>query len=1029
MSEEKTQKESLRNTITADGSVYDTQGNRIFASNSGIDMCCLYDERGRKKYERYEEAWYTNAAFFDYDEHDRISTEARISCEYGEWSGQKLSHKYRLLGDGQEEDNVHIEQLTDVEIAELQTQDDNNLKNVLEERDRILSEMVEKTQKENGSSGSFKYRVAQVMAGEYRVDDIVPVCRTPSLIRSVGFSDGDIVITQKHIRNCLAPEEKTEDKEHRHDLPIDFMDNLPNYIAEPAMILSSLSHPSDSIVLVTDCKDKKDRPIIIALKDDGKGTVGGKVISCNVVTSTYGKDGFTNFLNGSLKRGGMLYYNEKKSRDLVVSAGLRLPRLLANYDSDTIIRRYNENVNTLSQEILQDPESYSSDGYGKTLYRPDGKPFAYSDPDGRQKLYEYEKDNYGEESLSSMTVIFPDGRSEITRYDTYGYGDVVGIERKDAHGLTMYKYSKKWSGEREASYEYSEDVKKYGVMQIDEYNLPYTSAHVKEHEREDGSESYYDKYSETWEEKDIYGNRILLKKNVYGDDGVTPNKYDSYENRREYDRRGNVTSSVTKDHGKDITATVSTYYTSSEWYDYYNLTPEETDEETDGESETPIKSEISRKTDGRITVKEYAINGEYNGEYSRAEFASDGSVTEFRSADGKEYTGESAQKAYLENNPDAPIYNEIADKLNTLMQSVSPKTENAEQKEKTQKEKATDSSFVSSPQQAQPLKDDAPRPPFKAENIPQELKDKPQWAAYSRKGRKPNGHYDKKIYDCNRYDRNPETNSMYWASHSNPATWADFNKAVAYKNKIKRDGVSVALKNTGVMCIDLDNSFDADGKLTPHAAKMIELAGGTYAEKSSSGEGLHIFVHGNRPEGYRIKNDLFDLEVFDDTDNRFISMTGDMLEGASRKILPASSELMSLLRAELIPRQESTVKPLDVSMSPSDSELMKRIESSKRGMEFSALNRGELLYTKSDGTPDHSKCDYAYCNMVLFFNGGDVDQAVRLIKSSGLHRQNKPDKYYELTARNALSGLSKVYTPKSNVGRKDSKPSKPNERG
>ena len=145
----------------------------------------------------------------------------------------------------------------------------------------------------------------------------------------------------------------------------------------------------DSIVLVTDCKDKRDRPIVVALKNAGKGTVGGKVIDCNVVTSTYGRNGFTEFLNNSLKNNCLLYCDIKKSRDSVVSAGLRLPGLLANLDSMTIIRRYNENVNTFKQKILRNPKYYMPENYGQTLYRPDGLPFAYVDPDGRQRLIEY----------------------------------------------------------------------------------------------------------------------------------------------------------------------------------------------------------------------------------------------------------------------------------------------------------------------------------------------------------------------------------------------------------------------------------------------------------------------------------------------------------------------------------------------------------------------------------------------------------------------------------------------------------------
>lgn len=238
---------------------------------------------------------------------------------------------------------------------------------------------------------TFKERVAQVLSGKFKEFDTVHVCVTPQLIRDIGFSDGDIVITQKHIRNCLSTEKTSTSKEHHHDLPIDFMDNLPKYIESPAMVLSSLTQ-KDSVVLVTDCKDKKDRPIIVALKSDGIGRSNGRLISCNVLTSTYGKDSFESFLNNSIKQNGLLYFNEKRSRNLVVSAGFQLPRVLAKYDSDIIIRRFDEIVNPLPENNSQ---NYLPDKYGTMLTRPDGKPFAYADPDGRQKNYEYSKADDG----------------------------------------------------------------------------------------------------------------------------------------------------------------------------------------------------------------------------------------------------------------------------------------------------------------------------------------------------------------------------------------------------------------------------------------------------------------------------------------------------------------------------------------------------------------------------------------------------------------------------------------------------------
>lgn len=492
----------------------------------------------------------------------------------------------------------------------------------------------------------FKYRVAQVMAGEYPKRDSVPVCDTPELIQKIGFSGSKIVMEQRKIRRCLAPEETAPSGIRHHDLPIDFMDNLPQYVAEPAMILLSHSHPNDSVVLVTDCKDKKGDPIIISLRDEGKlGIVDGAVVTYDKLSSAYGKEDFAGFLKRSIvangSNNGLLYWNEKKSRDLAVSAGLDLPRVLANHDSNVIIRRYNENVNPLSQNNL---DFLSPDGYGKTLPRADGEPFAYSDPDGRQKLYEYTKGRDGKDVLSSTTATFSNGHSEITRYDERG--GVVGITRKDASGRTTYNYSRKWNGEqREVSCEYFETKYQYSYEEY-EYSIPpCKSVHEKTHEITEGRYQDYHKYKEDWHEYDgrgseydKNGNTTLSKHNEYRDDGFTPQEYYCGEDRYEYDCYGNRTSRISKNHD-GIEIVKQEYYSSGEWYDYYGLTPED----TDGEFQTPDKSRIHRRADGSISIAKYEIDGDH----TELEFSSDGKISRFRAQDGTVTTGSAAKLAVV----------------------------------------------------------------------------------------------------------------------------------------------------------------------------------------------------------------------------------------------------------------------------------------------------------------------------------------------------------------------------------------------
>ncbi|MDE6028742.1 MAG: hypothetical protein K2F90_00285 [Clostridiales bacterium] len=512
---------------------------------------------------------------------------------------------------------------------------------------------------------TFKYRVAQVMAGEYPERYNVPVCDTPELIQQVGFSGKKIVMEQKKLRRCLAPEETAPSGVRHHDLPIDFVDNLPHHINNPAMILSSLTHSNDSIVLVTDCKDKKDRPIIIALRDEGKrGIVDGEVVTYDKLASVYGREDFADFLERSIKangsNNGLLYYNEKKSRDLAVSAGLDLPRVLANHDPNVIIRRYNDNVNPLSQNILD----FSPDGYGNTLKRSDGKPFAYADDDGRQKTFEYAKTLKGDVVLRSTAATFSDGRSEITEYNESG--TITSIERKDAQGRTTYKY---WSNgltfykeNHEESREYYDGKNRYWDDIAERYEPLYKSVHEKERKKEDSR----DRGKESWKESDEHGNTRRIKRNEYGlgNEVVLSAHDDSYT----HDEYGNVLSHS----DKRGYVYVAEYYSPDEVSSYYHFTPDDYDAGVRDYNKR--KSEVHKQPDGRVSKTTYEISGEH----TEVEYSASGKITRFRDVNGRSYNGQAAQLEYFKSmGGKAPTFKEVAAATNALQSSATPKNKNA----------------------------------------------------------------------------------------------------------------------------------------------------------------------------------------------------------------------------------------------------------------------------------------------------------------------------------------------------------------
>ena len=136
------------------------------------------------------------------------------------------------------------------------------------------------------------------------------------------------------------------------------------------------------------------------------------------------------------------------------------------------------------------------------------------------------------------------------------------------------------------------------------------------------------------------------------------------------------------------------------------------------------------------------------------------------------------------------------------------------------------------------------------ENIPEELKQLPQWVCHR-----------------NKVPFSPVTGAP--AKAGQPVTWARFEDAVnACSN---HDGIGFEFNNNDIVGIDLDKVLDADGTLLPEAAGIVEIMD-SYTEISPSGRGLHIFVKGDVPASGRRKGFI---EVY--KAGRYFTVTGNVL--------------------------------------------------------------------------------------------------------------------------------------------------------
>lgn len=300
-------------------------------------------------------------------------------------------------------------------------------------------------------------------------------------------------------------------------------------------------------------------------------------------------------------------------------------------------------------------------------------------------------------------------------------------------------------------------------------------------------------------------------------------------------------------------------------------------------------------------------------------------------------------------------------------------------------------------------------------NVPEEMRQYPNWCVYRTRWNDDKGKYDKQIFSpvlgLNKDGK------LQWASIDKPETWATFDVAMKFAEDNDCAGIVFALDGkTGISCIDLDKAIVKDGKLNDKktdraegelseiAARLSDELRDTYIETSASGNGLHIFVKDDLLAKGIYKNRAEtpdgEIEVYDD--RRFMSMTGKLRSNTQRigKSPVATTNLIRGLLGKKVAENQNAVQPRQSrQIDTSDNAVIERIRKSKRGAEFEALYRGENV------TGDSSRSDFKLLNMLAFFTDCDESQMERIFKNSGLYRENKGDAYLRRSISKACSTL------------------------
>lgn len=218
-----------------------------------------------------------------------------------------------------------------------------------------------------------------------------------------------------------------------------------------------------------------------------------------------------------------------------------------------------------------------------------------------------------------------------------------------------------------------------------------------------------------------------------------------------------------------------------------------------------------------------------------------------------------------------------------------------------------------------------------------------------------------------------------------------------------------------LICIDIDcHNSSLQDKYEERKDELLTRFT-SYAETSISGLGTHIFIKGILPEGYKNKDNLGIIEVFN---NRCIVVTGDIIEDRTSDILEEQESLEWLCETYLQKSnlQQLAVVPISKS-TKADNEIIDKLSSSKKGKLLMSGNYDQVKqFDKISNQeiqryPSKSEADLAFCNLLLYINGNDIEQATRIFLNSGMSKglEKKSSGYLQTQMTYASATLQAIY--------------------
>ena len=133
--------------------------------------------------------------------------------------------------------------------------------------ENLTKKDIAKIQRNTEDDQRFINEVDEYLRGNFPTYRTINVCKDANIMKLLNSKSCKIILKQSVLKNALASKNEGHSQHSRgHELGVDIIKELSKQLRNPVLILKGTKNRDNTVIFVTECKDKNNNPVIVPIE-------------------------------------------------------------------------------------------------------------------------------------------------------------------------------------------------------------------------------------------------------------------------------------------------------------------------------------------------------------------------------------------------------------------------------------------------------------------------------------------------------------------------------------------------------------------------------------------------------------------------------------------------------------------------------------------------------------------------------------------------------------------------------------------